>query len=279
MPATETASYSERQQTEARFHDAWAEAVDVSDIDPRVAFEAETALENRLILARIGSLQGLRVLDLGCGAGEAAVYFALQGAHVCACDISPQFVALARQLAQVHGVAIRADVCPAECLPYDDGAFDVIYANGVLHHVDIPATLPEVRRVLAAGGRGFFIEPLPYNPLINLYRWIAREVRTPDERPLNRADCQAIRAVFARMRIEYAWFFTLAVFVYFFVVERASTSERYWKKIVYQADRYAWLFRPLRALDNWLLPRLPMLGPLCWNMIIQVQREPGELAA
>lgn len=70
--------------------------------------------------------------------------------------------------------------------------------------------------------------------------------------------------------------FTLLVFVYFFVVERASTAERYWKKILYQADRYAWLFRPLQALDEALLPRLPMLGLLCWNMVIQVTRPPAR---
>lgn len=152
---------SRRQASEARFHDAWAEEVDFTQIDPAIAFEAETALENRLILKRIGSMQGLRILDLGCGAGEAAVYFAQHGAHVSACDISPRFVEIARQLAERHGVTLRLDVCPAERLPYEDGAFDVIYANGVLHHVEIPAAMPEIRRVMAEGGRGFLSSRCP----------------------------------------------------------------------------------------------------------------------
>ena len=44
--------------------------------------------ENKYILSQIESIKDKNVLDLGCGAGEASVYFALNGANVFGIDIS-----------------------------------------------------------------------------------------------------------------------------------------------------------------------------------------------
>ena len=265
---------TKRQLTEAEFHDKWAEEINFQELDPEVTFEASTAQECQYILsemAKAGSLAGKNVLDLGCGCGESAVYFAKQGAVVSACDISPKFVEVAKQLAEHHNVGINATVSTAERLPYPDQSFDFVYANGVLHHVDIIPTMLEIKRILKPGGRGFFIEPLPYNPAINVYRQVAKEVRTPDERPLNGQDCNKIRAVFPETEIKGFWFFTLLVFMYFFLIERANPNkERYWKKVLYEAENYQHIYKPLKMLDNFLLPKLRFLEPLCWNMVISV---------
>ncbi len=266
---------TERQVTEARFHDEWAKSIDFKEIDPEITFEAPTAIECQHVLAQIkalGGLEGKKVLDLGCGSGESGVYFAKRGAEVSACDISPEFIDVAQQLAHHHCVDIQTAVCPAESLPYPDKSFDIVFANGVLHHVDIPLAMKELKRVLKPGGVGFFVEPLPYNPVINVYRWIAKEVRTPDEKPLTFADIGTIRQQFPKTQVDYFWFFTLGVFLYFFLIERASTSERYWKKILYEAHRYKALFNALKALDDAILPVLPLLKPLCWNMVIQIEK-------
>jgi SAM-dependent methyltransferase len=251
--------------------------LDFAEIDPDITFDAPTAIEAQHVLKRIGqvfgSLNSLRVLDLGCGCGEAAVYFAKQGAVVSACDISPKFIDVTQQLAAHHQVGVTAVVCPSEALPFADDSFDVVFANGVLHHVDIPPSMAEIRRVLKPGGRGFFIEPLPYNPIINVYRWIAREVRTPDERPLSLADIRQIKRVFPQTRVDYFWLATLGVFLYFYLIERANPSqERYWKKILYEAPRYEKLFNALKRIDDALLPNIPGLGLLCWNQVIEVHK-------
>jgi 2-polyprenyl-3-methyl-5-hydroxy-6-metoxy-1,4-benzoquinol methylase len=128
---------TERQLSEAEFHDKWAETVDLSEVDPDITFEAVTAIESQFILSKMGDIQGKRILDLGCGYGESAVYFAKKGAVVSACDISPNFVDLAKKLAEMHNTSIQADACPSEALPYPDASFDYVFANGVLHHVDI----------------------------------------------------------------------------------------------------------------------------------------------
>ena len=47
---------------------------------------------------------------------------------------------------------IRFDVLPAERMDYPDDSFDLVFFNDILHHVDIPATLAEARRILRPGG-------------------------------------------------------------------------------------------------------------------------------
>jgi hypothetical protein len=106
-----------------------------------------------------------------------------------------------------------------------------------------------------------------------VYRYIAREIRTPHERPLSFKDVKKIRDTFPDCSIEYCWLFSLGIFLYFFFIERANpTKERYWKKVLYEADRYKDLFTFLKKLDDVVLPMLPFLGPLCWNMVICIKK-------
>ncbi len=269
---------TERQQREAEFHDQWAKEIDIEAIDPAIAFTAKTAIETQFILQDIskslGPLESLTVLDMGCGAGESAVYFAKQGARVLATDISPGFIHCAHALAAHHQVQIDARVCASEAMPFEGNSCDVVFANGVLHHVDIPPTMQEVQRLLRVGGKGYFIEPLPYNPVINVYRYMAREVRTVDEKPLTLADVQVIRDLFPKTTVHYFWLTTLIVFLYFFLVEGAHPGKvRYWKKVLYDADKYQWFFQPLAQLDAFLFRCLPPIGLLCWTMVIAVEKE------
>ena len=52
---------------------------------------------------------------------------------------------------------------------------------------------------------------------------------------------------------------------------RDPNKERYWKKVLYEADNYRHIYNPLKALDNILLPVFKFLEPLCWNMVIRVK--------
>lgn len=69
------------------FHDDWAKSINIDEVMVDEFFEACTSPENRLILNRLGNLEGKKILELGCGAGEASVYFAKKGALVTATDI------------------------------------------------------------------------------------------------------------------------------------------------------------------------------------------------
>ena len=142
-----------RQHAEEIFHDKWAASVDVTKINVRQMNEACTAPEMRYIRLTLGELKGRTLLDVGCGLGEAAVYFALLGAEVTAMDISPGMCATARRLAECNGVQISTHVSAAENLGLPvDKFFDVIYTGNTLHHVDIAATMPRLLKHLKPGG-------------------------------------------------------------------------------------------------------------------------------
>jgi HemK-related putative methylase len=61
-------------------------------------------------------LQGVRLLDMGTGAGPVAVVAGAAGARVTACDINPRAVSLAREnlaLNRLHGEVIESDLFAA----------------------------------------------------------------------------------------------------------------------------------------------------------------------
>ncbi len=258
-----------RQHAEEIFHDEWAASVDVTKINVRQMNEACTAPEMRYIRETLGELRGRTLLDVGCGLGEAAVYFALLGAEVTATDISPGMCATARRLAECNGVRIATHVSAAENLGLPaDRKFDVIYTGNTLHHVDIAATIPRLLQHLKPGGVFVSWDPVAYNPVINIYRRRAMQVRTVDEHPLRLADIRAVRAHFPASHTRWFWLSTLLIFCVMAVVQRRDPNrERYWKTVVEEAGRWAWLYRPLEALDHVLL-LIPFLRPLCWNVVI-----------
>jgi SAM-dependent methyltransferase len=102
---------------------------------------------------------GGHILDLGCGPGEDAEYFARRGHRVTAIDWSPAMVNEARRRIQAAGVADRVDILYAGIhevhrLAPVDVAFDAAYSNfGPLNCVDdLPAAAELIAKRLRPGG-------------------------------------------------------------------------------------------------------------------------------
>jgi SAM-dependent methyltransferase len=88
------------------------------------------------------------VLDVGTGTGLFAKGFAARGLNVAGIDVSPAMIEAARR--QVPQGRFRH--APAEAIPYDDGAFDLVFLGLVLHETDDRLqALQEVRRVARLG--------------------------------------------------------------------------------------------------------------------------------
>ena len=100
-------------EKEKMHHDKWASEIDVAAIDVVRNFEASTVPENRFILDNIGEIKDKRILDLGCGAGESGVYFALKGGQCVSTDYSPIMMETARKLAEKYGVTVDLHVMNA----------------------------------------------------------------------------------------------------------------------------------------------------------------------
>jgi SAM-dependent methyltransferase len=265
----------DRHARERAFHDGWASEVDAAELDPVRLATCPTTPETTWALRALGDLRSKRVLDLGCGTGETTAWLALQGATVDAVDLSPRMVEVARALCVRHAVdaRVRFHVAPGEQLPFTDGAFDVVFGHDVLHHLDLERGRDEIRRVLVPGGRGVFVEPLGHNPIINLFRDRSPETRTEDEVPLRFADFERLGRGFRSLRHREFQMSTLGIFLWFYAVERADPNrERYWKKIIVEADRYATAFAVLNGIDRTLLALCPPLGRLCRMTVIVLER-------
>lgn len=102
-------------------------------------------------------LKGKRVLEVGPGAGGHSALFARHGAVVTAIDITPsraKATAAKLRLLGADAEGCRAMQGDVEALPFDDGTFDIVYSNGVLHHTaDTEKALDEVFRVLKPSGQ------------------------------------------------------------------------------------------------------------------------------
>ena len=256
-------------EREVAFHDAWAKNTDLGSIQVAEAFEAPTAMENQFIIREMGPLQNKKILDVGAGLGESSVYFALKGATVTVTDISPGMVETAVRLGQLYGVALDGVVSTGESLAVPDSEYDFVYLANIIHHVhDRPALFAQLHRALKPGGRFFSIDPIAYNPVIEQYRRMATEVRTPDETPLRFGDLHLARRFFPDVQQRHFWLATLALLVKYWAVDRVHPNQdRYWKRILKETDSTLRWWKPLRALDN-VLTRIPGLRWWSWNIVM-----------
>lgn len=86
------------------------------------------------IMKLLPPVRPYRVLDLGCGEGKDAVFFAKCGYAVTAFDISEQGIEKAKRLAEHNKVDLT--LFKADLFDYrPDTEYDIIFSSGVLHFI------------------------------------------------------------------------------------------------------------------------------------------------
>jgi SAM-dependent methyltransferase len=119
--------------------------------------EIDVYLFDQLLRGRF--VEGMRVLDAGCGAGRNLVYFMRAGFDVWGVDESPDAIARVRRLAasiapQLPGDRFRVE--RVEVLSHDDASMDAVISSAVLHFARDDnhwlAMVHEMWRVLAQDG-------------------------------------------------------------------------------------------------------------------------------
>lgn len=104
------------------------------------------------------SLKGKLALVIGCGAGVEAEALQRRGAEVVALDFTERAIVLTKRRRELFRLATRLVRADAEFLPLKEGAFDLVWSWGVLHHVpDIEKAVGEIRRVLKPGGKALIM--------------------------------------------------------------------------------------------------------------------------
>jgi ubiquinone/menaquinone biosynthesis C-methylase UbiE len=114
-------------------------------------------LELREAFARSALTVSDRVLDLGFGTGDLTADLATVAPQITGAEVAEAALARARRRHPRLDLRLVAIDGP---LPFDDGAFDVVWSSEVIEHVaDTARWLSEVRRVLAPGGRLLLTTP------------------------------------------------------------------------------------------------------------------------
>ena len=268
MQLNTTGSMESRKKEEAEFHSHLREEMPFqrysSDVEERAEgdphwsnfkyYSIETksrAYVDRWIQSRC---RGKRLLDYGCGNGEDSIFAARHGAFVVGIDISDVSIANCKQRAQAEGVGDRTEflVMDAESLQFEDNSFDLAIEYGVLHHLDFPAAMSEIQRVLKPDGAAICTEALAHNPLIRAYRNRTPELRTPweVEHILRREQILLAEKWFARVEPTFYHLATLAAVPF----------------------RKTPIFRPLLGcleLADSLLLRIPFVQWQAWQVVLE----------
>ncbi|MBP7688058.1 MAG: methyltransferase domain-containing protein [Thermoflexales bacterium] len=153
----------------------------------------------RIVLNTFGSFNGLRVIEIGAGAGTNAALMAKRGAQVTLLDYSPAALDRGREFFARNGLPVEM-VCanaldlPAELL----GKFDIAMSFGLTEHF-LGAARVQINRahfdLLCSGGLGFISVPNKFNPPYRIFKVAAELVgvwKVGEEYPYSRSELRHI---------------------------------------------------------------------------------------
>jgi len=120
---------------------------------PMAPLHAMNPVRMEWIAGQLGPLEGLRILDVGCGAGLASEWLARRYASVTGLDAAGAALEAARAHALESGVAVDYRAGTPEDL--EEGGFDAVIALEVIEHVPVaerPAFCAALARLVRPGG-------------------------------------------------------------------------------------------------------------------------------
>jgi SAM-dependent methyltransferase len=101
----------------------------------------------------LGKVEGLDVLELGCGAAQWTIALLQSGARAVGIDLSERQLEHAANAARRSGIATPLVHGTAEALPFRDESFDILFCDhGAMTFSPPELTVPEASRILRPGG-------------------------------------------------------------------------------------------------------------------------------
>lgn len=122
------------------------------------------------LLFRWKKLGKTRLLDLGCGKGRHALFFAKEGFEVYALDISESGINILKEKAQKENLKIFTSVSDMHSLPYEDKFFDCVLSYHAIYHTNregLRKVISEVYRVLKTDGEFYVTFNSKYSKSFN----------------------------------------------------------------------------------------------------------------
>ena len=194
------------------------------------------------------------ILEIGCGRGSVISSLGREVSFT-AIDISEVAVQESADLARANGTGGTYLLMNAEETTFADQSFDLVCGTGILHHLNLNKACAEIRRILRPGGSAVFIEPLGFNPLINLYRKMTPRIRSADEHPFLKKDMDEIRSYFSQVEVRSFCLCSLAAVPFrklkIFPVVKTSLErvDQFLFRAIPATGRYAWMV--VLTLSTW----------------------------
>lgn len=133
--------------------------------------------DNKYIDAFLNSLEGIKVLDVGCGNGRDCKYISQKGFDINGIDLSVGMLEIAKEKVP-NG---KFEIMDITNITYPDNSYDGIISNCSLFHIpveELPKTLDSFRRILKPNGKlllilqegnGETMVEEPYRPGVHIY--------------------------------------------------------------------------------------------------------------
>ena len=169
--------------------------------------------EIKKIIKKLDSTEK-KILEYGCGISEYIYFFNTLKSKIYGIDISENAINKLHRKIQFSKTNKKLNFSIQDCeyTSFNNSYFDIIFGNGIIHHLDLEKSTKELNRILKVDGVCIFAEPLGTNMLLNLYRFLTPKLRSPDEHPLIFNDFKTFSKYFNNVEIKYYFFFSLLAF-------------------------------------------------------------------
>jgi SAM-dependent methyltransferase len=220
---------------------------------------------------------GMRILDVGCGAGKQCRVFheALQGrADIVGGDVSTELLDRAKGVAAAMGGGFRVQELDFnEPFPFQRADFDLVSCCFAIYYArDVLFTIEEMHRVLRGGGQLFLSGPMPDNK--RLFYEIIREATHSEIPPMPGSSrygteiLAAVRRTFSNVELHIfenpLSFYELEPFLAY---TRASLSEdrKLWQGLFHSAGEFD---QVMQAIAKVAAARLEATGRLVMTKVV-----------
>lgn len=157
----------------------------------------EERVRNSMLKASLGN-----VLEIGCFNGTRnSLWLARRCAHYTGVDLSSSALQVLKGKLSNEGLDAKTELLAGDLLDFaSERKFDLVYAQGVLHHFQHPEVLfPLIHSLMKPGGVLVFSDPVEINVLLRLVRRLYRPFQSDHawEWPFNSRTVSALNQSFA----------------------------------------------------------------------------------
>lgn len=175
----------------------------------------ERLADELTVIHELLSLDGMDILELGCGRAEKSRALAKAGANRRILALEVDQIQHARNLQNEALENLQFGLGAAEAIPCPTASRDVVFLFKSLHHVPVTAmdgAFAEIERVLRPGGFVAIVEPLfrdEFNEILRLFHdesHVRREAFAATERAVRSGRFELVSQTFFRSPVRFADF-------------------------------------------------------------------------